>query len=72
VPQIVERIKKSLDRALVPENEHPEECCELWDTHEPTQRSWDSQKGPLKQRVEQVIPIYDRLVTEAKSAMEKR
>lgn len=69
VPQIVERIKQSLERALVPESEHPEECCELWDTHEPTQRLWDSQKGPLKQRVDEVLPIYDRMVLQAKMAM---
>lgn len=72
VPQIVERLKKSLERALVPESEHPQECCELWDTQEPTQRSWDAQKGPLKQRIEQVIPIYDRLVSQAKTVVEKR
>src|SRR5690606_151000 len=72
VPQIVERIEKSLDRVLVPESEHPEECCELWDTHEPTQRAWDSQKGALKQRVDQVIPIYERLVAQANMAMKNR
>ena len=31
-------------------------------TREPTLRSWDSQKGLLKQRIDEVLPVYDRLV----------
>lgn len=72
VPQIVDRLKHSLQRAMMPEDEQQDPCCEIWDTREPTSRLSGSQEGPLKHRVDEVIAIYDDLVEKSKLAMDKR
>ena len=36
-------------------------------TREPTLNLWESQKTLLKQRVDQVLPIYDDLIERAKA-----
>jgi hypothetical protein len=39
---------------------------EDWVTRETTSLLWDPQKGLLKQRIDQVLPIYEDLVNRAK------
>ena len=68
VPSIVQGFKQSLDKMMTPETGDGEET----GTRETALTLWDSQKDLLKQRIDQVMPIYDRLLAQAKVAMEKR
>lgn len=69
VPTIVEHLRQSLAQLMVPKE--AEEGGETG-TLETTMTFWDSQKGLLKQRIDEVMPIYDELVAKAKMAIEKR
>jgi hypothetical protein len=66
VPAIVQGLKKSLEKVLAPELGEEETG-----TRETTLTFWDSQKDLLKQRIDEVIPIYDDLVVKAKAAIER-
>ena len=68
VPSIVQNLKKGLEKLTAPETGEEEE----WGTRETTLLLWDSQKELLKHRIDQVMPIYDRLVAKAKAITEKR
>ena len=68
VPAIVQGFKQSLEKVMEPETGDGEEP----GTHQTAMTLWDSQKDLLKQRVDQVMRIYDRLVAQARMAMEKR
>jgi len=71
VASIVQRLKQDMQSLMTPETGE-EEVSENWETREPTLRLWDSQKGLLQQRIDQVMPIYDDLVKQAKAVNEKR
>jgi len=67
VPAIVQGLKHSLEKLMAPATGEEEPEGAFGDTGV---LLWDSQKALLKQRVDQVIPIYDRLVTQARAAVE--
>jgi len=66
VPSIVRGLKLDLEKLVAPETwEKPE-----WggaSEYTTTTLLWDSQKGLLKQRIDQVMPIYEDLVNRAKA-----
>jgi hypothetical protein len=62
VPSIVQNWQQDMER-LMPEAGEAEESLS-----ETTLLLWDSQKGLLKQRIDQVMATYDRLVSQARMA----
>jgi hypothetical protein len=70
VPAIVQRLKSAMEKLMEPET--GDGGAEHWDTRGPTLESWDSQKGPLKERVDEVMLIYDDLVAKAIVTIEQR
>jgi hypothetical protein len=64
VPGIVQGFKQSLEKAMEPEAGDGEET----GTRETAVTLWDGQKDLLKQRIDEVTLIYDRLVAEAAKA----
>lgn len=68
VPSIVQRQKDAVAKLMTPETGDLEET----GTRETAVALWDLQKDLLKQRIDEVTPIYDGLVAKAKSSMEER
>lgn len=68
VPSIVQRQRDAIANLMTPETGDLEEM----GTRDAAITFWDAQKDLLKQRIEEVIPIYDGLVAEARIATEKR
>lgn len=67
MPAIVQGLKKSLEEAMAPETGDGGDP----GTREAALTVWDSQKDLLKQRIDEVMPVYDRLLVRAKEAMQK-
>lgn len=66
MPSIVQGLKKDMERLLAPETGEERE------NRPPRELSlqlWDFQKDLLKQRIDKVMPIYDKLVERAKTSM---
>lgn len=63
VASIVKDLKKGLEKLMAPETGEEEE----WGARDTTLLLWDSQKGLLKQRIEQAMPIYEDLINRAKA-----
>jgi hypothetical protein len=69
VPMIVERLRQSMEQLMAPETV---EYAQTWETREPTLRLWDSQKGLLKQLIDEVTPKYENLAQRARAEIHKR
>jgi hypothetical protein len=69
VSGIVRRLKQDMEKLMAPE---AGEETEGWEEPGFTLRLWNSQKDLLKQRIDQVLPVYDRLVAQAEIALQKR
>jgi hypothetical protein len=67
VPSIVQGLKKSFEEAMTPETGDGGDP----GTRETALTVWDSQKNLLKQRIDEVMPVYDRLLVRAKEAIQK-
>jgi hypothetical protein len=67
VPAIVRGLKQDLEKVMAPETGEAEE----WGAREIARKLWEPQKGLLKQRVDQVMPVYDRLISQAELAMQR-
>jgi hypothetical protein len=70
VPKIVGQLKKDMEQLMAPETGN--DNAQTWETREPTLRLWDSQKSLLKQRIDQVMPLYDDLVKRAEAEVARR
>jgi hypothetical protein len=70
VPAIVDQMKDRLELLLMTPDTGQE--TPAWETRKPTIALWKSQEPLLKQRIDEVMPIYERLAAEAKQALEKR
>lgn len=68
MPEIVRRLKKSMADVMVPETGEQADR----GTREAALTFWGGQKDLLKQRVDEVMPVYDDLVAKAKAAMKNR
>jgi hypothetical protein len=70
VPAIVDRLEKDMEQMMAPEDGRG--GAEPWDTPELTLQTWEAQKPLLKQRIDEVMPIYDDLVKRAKAELKAR
>lgn len=68
VPSIVQRLKHGMVNLMAPETGEGDQT----GTRETLLTLWDSKKGLLQQRIDEVMPIYDDLVAKAKTATEQR
>lgn len=69
VSAIVGRLKQQMEQLMAAETGIE---TQNWETREPTLRLWGSQKVLIKQRIDQVMPIYEQLVERAKDDASSR
>lgn len=68
VPAIVQRMKQGMETLMAPESGEDDDA----GTREAALKAWDSQQGLLEQRIDQVMPSYERLLAQAKEAAQKQ